>query len=320
MADRKATNKYIPPDFDPKKHKSINSYRNSHPLRERARKLDQGILVVRFEMPFNVWCLNCDAHIGAGVRYNAEKKKVGSYYSTSIMEFQMKCHLCSGMLVIRTDPENRTYKCVSGVRKKVEDYEISSEETGQKKPLTESEREKMDQDAFYRLEHLEADKANAIDAAHDLDAIKTLNERQWKETWNQARKLRNEFKEKKKNDILSWREDEQLKRKFGLGIDLLSSSDHDGAEAKKASIKSKNDILREKRNRDRLLLEEGSIFNDRNLKMMEMTRDQLLNEELKRRKIQSSLSNSRHGIQSYISKRNQKTSDSISKLVDYDSS
>ena len=28
-----------------------------HPLRERARKLDQGILVIRFEMPFNVWCV-----------------------------------------------------------------------------------------------------------------------------------------------------------------------------------------------------------------------------------------------------------------------
>ena len=27
-----------------------------HPLRDRARKLDQGILIIRFEMPFNCWC------------------------------------------------------------------------------------------------------------------------------------------------------------------------------------------------------------------------------------------------------------------------
>jgi hypothetical protein len=28
-----------------------------HPLRDRARKLDQGILIIRFEMPFNCWCV-----------------------------------------------------------------------------------------------------------------------------------------------------------------------------------------------------------------------------------------------------------------------
>ncbi len=63
-------------DYDPKKG-SLNSQLGQHPLRERARKLkSEGILVIRFEMPFNVWCLHCNAHIGKGVRYNAEKKQV----------------------------------------------------------------------------------------------------------------------------------------------------------------------------------------------------------------------------------------------------
>lgn len=45
------------------------------------------------------------AHIGAGVRYNAQKKKVGNYYSTPIYGFRCKCHLCSGWFEIRTDPK-----------------------------------------------------------------------------------------------------------------------------------------------------------------------------------------------------------------------
>ena len=28
-------------------------------------------------MPYNIWCDGCKAHIAMGVRYNAEKKKVG---------------------------------------------------------------------------------------------------------------------------------------------------------------------------------------------------------------------------------------------------
>lgn len=93
---------------------------------DRARKLDQGILITRFELPFNIWwyvCLcrllvhdadlahnpsgTCNNHIGMGVRYNAEKKKIGAYYSTPIFSFRCKCHLCDGWFEIQTDPKVR---------------------------------------------------------------------------------------------------------------------------------------------------------------------------------------------------------------------
>ena len=40
-----------------------------------------------------------------GVRYNAEKSKVGTYYSTPIFKFRMKCHLCDNHFEIQTDPK-----------------------------------------------------------------------------------------------------------------------------------------------------------------------------------------------------------------------
>lgn len=36
--------------------------------------------------------------------YNAEKKKVGMYYSTPIYQFRFKCHLCPNHIEMKTDP------------------------------------------------------------------------------------------------------------------------------------------------------------------------------------------------------------------------
>lgn len=46
--------RYRPYDADPQKE-SFNARSGKHPLGNRARKLDQGALIVRFELPFNVW-------------------------------------------------------------------------------------------------------------------------------------------------------------------------------------------------------------------------------------------------------------------------
>ena len=66
MGERKGTNKYYPPDFDPKKHASLDAYHGTHALRERANKLHMGILIIRFEMPYNIWCEGCGQHVGMG--------------------------------------------------------------------------------------------------------------------------------------------------------------------------------------------------------------------------------------------------------------
>ena len=50
--------------------------------------------------------------IGKGVRFNAEKKKVGNYYSTPVYSFTMKCPTCAGRMVIENDPKDCDYKYV----------------------------------------------------------------------------------------------------------------------------------------------------------------------------------------------------------------
>lgn len=75
-------------------------------------------------MPFNVWCLGCNNHVGMGVRYNAEKKKVGMYYTTPLYEFRMKCHLCDNYFVIRTDPKVRKGFLLLGSRRAANDFRL----------------------------------------------------------------------------------------------------------------------------------------------------------------------------------------------------
>jgi coiled-coil domain-containing protein 130 len=82
---------------------------------------------IRFEMMFNVRCLQCKNSIGKGVRFNAHKKCVDQYLSTKIYEFSMNCHLCENKFVVRTDPKNCDYVLVSGIEKRPETLHDSSE-------------------------------------------------------------------------------------------------------------------------------------------------------------------------------------------------
>lgn len=93
-------------------------FNNSHgALGDRARKLDQGILIIRFEMPFNVWCSGCNHLIGKGVRFNAEKRQVGQYHSTRVWAFTMRAPCCQQQIVVHTDPKHGEYVVVSGARR-----------------------------------------------------------------------------------------------------------------------------------------------------------------------------------------------------------
>ncbi|MBN3301997.1 putative splicing factor YJU2B [Amia ocellicauda] len=221
MGERKGVNKYYPPDFDPAKHGSLNGYRNSHPLRERARKLSQGILIIRFEMPYNIWCDGCKNHIGMGVRYNAEKKKVGNYYTTPIYRFRMKCHLCVNYIEMQTDPATCDYVIVSGAQRKEERWD--PEDNEQILTTERSEKEKLETDPMFKLDHGGRDQEKHRAALPSLSQLQEHQEA-WRDDFRVNSALRRKFRDEKKAQAEEEARDDAVRRRAGLSIPLVPES------------------------------------------------------------------------------------------------
>ncbi|CAH0553935.1 unnamed protein product [Brassicogethes aeneus] len=237
MGERKGTNKYYPPDYDPK-HGGLNKFLGTHALRERARKIDKGIIIIRFEMPYNIWCDGCKNHIGMGVRYNAEKTKVGMYYTTPVYEFNMKCHLCENHIVIRADPGNLDYVIQSGARRQENRWDPLKNE--QIVPETKETQKRLFDDSMYKLEHGEEDKNTAESAKPRLVKLFNRSEAQWSDNYTANQKLRAEFR--KQNNIFKGQKanDNALLKKSSLDIPLLPERDEDKKVASLLSMKLKS--------------------------------------------------------------------------------
>ncbi|KAL5107284.1 hypothetical protein TcWFU_000807 [Taenia crassiceps] len=232
QGERKGTNKYYPPDFDPAKHRSLNAYHGVHALRERGRKADKGIIIIRFEMPYNAWCLSCKKPIGMGVRYNAEKKKVGMYHSTPIFQFSMNCAMCAGRIVMQTDPQNFDYICVEGIRRKVQTWD--PEENEQIVVPDFKERQKLSLDAMYQVEHGVKDKEKAALSTPALAELES-NRGGFKDDFALNCLARKQFREAKKLQDDTDTRDEALKSRLsltGTQINILRETGEDRAKAK----------------------------------------------------------------------------------------
>ncbi|WKX95667.1 hypothetical protein Q1695_012265 [Nippostrongylus brasiliensis] len=224
MGERKGQNFYYPPDFDYKKHKNLNKYHGTHALRERAKKISQGILVIRFEMPFNIWCLGCNNHVGMGVRYNAEKKKIGMYYTTPLYEFRMKCHLCDNYYVIRTDPKNFDYELVEGCTRQEKRFEPS--EVDQIDTSDSAFSHKLAADAMFKTEHLEEDKDKATNDEVRMEKIEWVQER-LRDDFAANQALRAQFRKEKRDLNEKRAQDADLRARCSLSIPLAPEDPND---------------------------------------------------------------------------------------------
>ncbi|CAI9096296.1 OLC1v1032400C1 [Oldenlandia corymbosa var. corymbosa] len=201
-------------------------------------------------MPYNIWCGGCESMIAKGVRFNAEKKQVGNYYSTKIWSFTMKSACCKQEIVIQTDPQNCQYVIISGARKKVEEFDEEDAET-LLLPVDE-ERSKLS-DPFYRLEHQEEDIKKKKEAEPALVRLQRLSDSRHSDDYVLNKALRAKLRSQKKRVA----EEEAASRKMGFGIRLLPASEEDVAAAKRVKFAQKFERNRKDK---RALIQSASIF------------------------------------------------------------
>ncbi|KAL2260590.1 hypothetical protein VTK26DRAFT_5354 [Humicola hyalothermophila] len=237
--------RYHPPDDDDAEKKKRTNSQKPHPLGARASRLaSHGVLVVRFEMPFAVWCASCarPTLIGQGVRFNAEKRRVGSHHSTPVWGFRVRHGECGGWIELRTDPARGDFVVVSGARRRhygghdgegPEDDSLVKLGWGSGAPVIQTERERAEQreSAFDKLEKTIADRERLIVAGRRIGELQEVAERQWDDPYSQNQRLRRAFRaERHRREREAARADE-LKERMGLGIELLPETEEDAKRA-----------------------------------------------------------------------------------------
>ncbi|KAG5922578.1 hypothetical protein E4U42_005430 [Claviceps africana] len=226
--------RYVPPDVEGTT--SANRLHKKHALGQRASKLSsRGVLTVRFEMPFPVWCSSCakPTIIGQGVRFNAEKKKVGHYYSSPIWSFRFRHAACGGTIEMRTDPKNTAYVVAQGATRR-----DTGEDRGPRPGdealviMTDQEREALRRSAFASLERTIDDRERLIRAGKRIEHLRVAQDRAWEDPYAMNQRLRRTFrvgrKERERDDAAT----EALRDKMGLAMELVPATDEDAQRAK----------------------------------------------------------------------------------------
>lgn len=189
-------------------------------------------------MPFAIWCTTCspnsnDVLIGQGVRFNAEKKKVGNYYSTPIFSFRMKHTACGGWIEIRTDPQNTAYVVTEGAKKR--DTGVEGEEgsmVGREiKVRMPGEAGGEQGDAFSKLEGKVEDKKRVLSESSRVLELQERQNRAWEDPYEQSKRLRRTFRSERKGREKNEKITEGLKDKMSLGINLLEETEEDRIRA-----------------------------------------------------------------------------------------
>ncbi|KAG0125472.1 CWC16 protein [Tuber indicum] len=212
--------RYVPPDQE-------GIYTGNQLHKKNPPGIHGSTQTVRFEMPFGIFCLTCDGHIAQGVRFNAEKKKIGKYHTTPIFSFRMRHVSCSGWIEVQTDPKNTRYVVTEGGKKKGGDEEEGAAVVGEihiRDP-------NMPGDPFAAVEKKVVDKAGVKKSTERIEELRGLSDRQWLDPYEHSRKMRRVFREKRKELQAKDAANEAIRDRAGLHIELLDEIPEDKTRA-----------------------------------------------------------------------------------------
>ncbi|KAL1839459.1 hypothetical protein VTJ49DRAFT_1497 [Mycothermus thermophilus] len=211
--------------------------------RPKRRAITASAPVVRFEMPFAIWCAHCPKPtlIGQGVRFNAEKLRAGAYHSTPIWSFRLRHADCGGEIEMRTDPARADFVIVSGARRR--DYGGADAEDedgslvaslGAVAPIpTPRERDEQRETAFGRLEKTIADRERLLSASQRIAELQEEGARRWEDPYSQNQRLRKAFRAGRHAREREAARAEDIKARLGgIGIDLLPETEEDARRAR----------------------------------------------------------------------------------------
>ncbi|KAL3450033.1 CWC16 protein [Aspergillus insuetus] len=250
--------RYVPPDLEGTT--TGNALHSKHPLGSRARHLQtKGALLVRFEIPFATWCTNCvpENIIGQGVRFNAEKKKVGNYHSTPIYSFRFKHSVCGGWIEIRTDPKNTAYVVTEGGRRR--DYGIDEDGNAVGEIMVgKAGAEAGKDDPFAKIEGKIEDKRAVDEARTRILELQRRQNRDWDDPYAVSRRLRRGFRAERK--VLEKKEKgmEAIREKMSLGIEIVDETEEDRLRAAMVEFEAEVGLGSGKGLRTRALFEKPS--------------------------------------------------------------
>lgn len=187
------------------------------------------------------------------MRYNAQKRKVGNYYSTPIFAFRCKCHLCSHWFEIRTDPQNAAYTIFEGAKKQestwdpetegghmVYDTEATSKQdatTALASGVSASEAVAAGIDPLAAMDQEAAQKANASAANKRVSELYAASE-VMADPYEANRALRGKFRVEKRKALEAQGRDEGVLERYGLDESLrLEDVDPSGVKEEFAAAK-----------------------------------------------------------------------------------
>ncbi|XP_044005944.1 splicing factor YJU2-like [Aphidius gifuensis] len=164
MSERKVSNKYYSPDFDPSEIPRMKLSKNSQST-------------TRLMAPFNMKCNSCGEYIYKGKKFNAREEDVDGddYLGITIKRFYIKCTRCLQEISFKTDPEKTDYVIEAGATRNFMALKLAEEQAQRE------DDELKEEEATNPMKLLEKriqQSKQEIDVLEALDNLKDLNRRQ----------------------------------------------------------------------------------------------------------------------------------------------